>query len=152
MNKDLMFSSVSNEWETPKDFFNKYNDLYNFEIDVCATDDNTLCDDHFTIDDDALTKDWGKKICWMNPPYGRGIGKFIKKAYEESIKGCIVVCLIPSRTDTRWWHDYVMKGDIEFIKGRLKFTNRLLPSYREDGNFKLSPAPFPSAVITFGRN
>lgn len=142
-------SSKSNEWETPKDFFKKYNDIYNFEIDVAATDENHLVDNYWTIDDDALTKDWEGKVCWMNPPYGREIAKFIEKAYNESLKGAIVVCLIPSRTDTAWWHDYVMKGKIEFIRGRLKFINRTFPSWRADGNFKVSPAPFPCSVIVF---
>ena len=75
--------------------------------------------------------------CWMNPPYGREIIKWMKKAYQESLKGCTVVCLVPSRTDTIWWHDYAMKGEITFIKGRLKFGNQS------------NPAPFPSAVVVF---
>jgi hypothetical protein len=87
----------------------------------------------------------------MNPPYGKNIGKFMKKAYEESLKGAIVVCLVPSRTDTKWWHDYAMKGSIEFLRGRLRFINRTFPSWRADGNFKVSPAGFPSAIVVFGK-
>lgn len=143
-------SSKSNEWETPQEFFDKYNAIYNFDMDVCATDENHLVDKYWTEEDDSLTKDWGNNVCWMNPPYGRSIKHFIKKAYEESLKGATVVCLIPSRTDTSWWHDYVMKGKIEFIRGRLKFINRTFPSWRADGNFKVSPAPFPCSVIVFG--
>jgi phage N-6-adenine-methyltransferase len=142
-------SSKSDEWETPKDFFKKYDNIYNFEIDVTATDENHLVDNYWTIDDDALSKDWEGKSCWMNPPYGRQIGKFMKKAYEESLMGATVVCLVPSRTDTIWWHDYAMKGEIEFIRGRLKFVNRTFPSWRPDGNFKISAAPFPCSVIVF---
>ena len=85
----------------------------------------------------GLLEDWVGR-CWMNPPYGRGIGKWVQKAYEESLKGTLVVCLLPSRTDTKWWHDYVMKAkEICFIKGRLKF-----------GGAKNS-APFPSCVVIF---
>jgi phage N-6-adenine-methyltransferase len=121
-------SSKSNEWETPKGFFKKYDDIFNFDIDVASTDENHLVDKYWTIKDDALSKDWSGMTCWMNPPYGREIGKFVKKAYEESLKGATVVCLIPSRTDTAWWHEYVLKGEIEFIRGRLKFVNRTFPS------------------------
>jgi len=146
----IYVSSKSSEWETPQDFFDKYHNRFNFDIDVCATHENALLPNYWTEEDDALTKDWSKNICWMNPPYGRGINLFMMKAYEESLKGAIVVCLVPSRTDTRWWHDYAMKGRIEFIKGRLKFINRTFPSWREDGNFKISPAVFPSAIVIFG--
>ena len=130
-------SSKSNEWETPKEFFKKYDDIFNFDIDVASTDENHLVDKYWTIKDDALSKDWSGMTCWMNPPY------------EESLKGATVVCLIPSRTDTAWWHEYVLKGEIEFIRGRLKFVNRTFPSWREDGNFKISPAPFPCSVVIF---
>lgn len=148
MNNDLMFSSVSAEWETPQDLFNEYNSIYKFSLDVCATDKNAKCNQYFTKDNSCLDKEWYGS-CWMNPPYGREIGKFVKKAYEESQKGNTVVCLLPARTDTKWFHDYCIKGDIRFIKGRLKFTNRMLPSYNEDGNMKISPAPFPSMIVIF---
>ncbi len=141
-------SSKSDEWETPKELFNKYNEQFRFDIDVCATHENALVPEYYTKENDALTQDW-VGTCWMNPPYGRQIGLFMKKAYEESLKGATVVCLVPSRTDTRWWHEYAMKGEIEFIRGRLKFINRTFPSWRPDGNFKISPAGFPSAVIVF---
>ena len=88
----------------------------------------------------------------MNPPYGREIAKFVRKAWDESQKGATVVCLVPARPDTGWWHDYAMKGEIEFVRGRLKFVNRTFPSWRADGNFKKSPACFPSAVIIFQQN
>jgi len=87
----------------------------------------------------------------MNPSYGREIGKFISKSYHESLKGTTVVCLISSRTDTKWWYDYVMKGKIEYIRGRLKFVNRTLPSWNKEGNFKISPDPFHSSVVVFDK-
>lgn len=133
---DVHFSSKTDLWYTPEEFFKKYNDIYNFEVDVCATAENAKCDTFFTKEMDGLQQDW-KGSCWMNPPYGREIGKWMKKAYESSLEGATVVCLVPSRTDTVWWHGYAMKGEIEFIKGRLKF-----------GGSK-NPAPFPSAVVVF---
>jgi phage N-6-adenine-methyltransferase len=132
------FSSKTELWATPLDFFKQWESLIGgFDIDVCATKDNTKCKKFFSKEDDGLSKDWTGK-CWMNPPYGKEIGKWMKKAYESSKNGACVVCLVPSRTDTRWWHDYAMKGKITFIKGRLKF-----------GDSKNS-APFPSAIVIFG--
>ena len=130
------FSSKTDLWYTPQDFFKKYDDVYKFETDVCATDDNAKCAKYYTEEMDGLSQEW-RGVCWMNPPYGRTIGKWMKKAYESSLEGATVVCLVPARTDTNWWHDYAMKGDIEFIRGRLKF-----------GGSKNS-APFPSAVVVF---
>lgn len=152
-NMDVHFSSKSAEWQTPVDLFAKLNKEFDFKLDVAATKDNALCPNFFTEEDDALVQDWTKfGTAYMNPPYGRGIGKFIKKAWEESQKGMIVVMLIPARTDTKWWHSYCAKGEIRFIKGRLKFVNVTFPSYRENEKFELSPAPFPSAIVIFGRN
>lgn len=148
---DVHFSSNSNEWETPKEVFKKLDAHFDFVLDAAATKDNALCKSYFTIDDDALKQDWAKYgSVWCNPPYGREIGKFVKKAYEESKKGATVVMLIPARVDTRWWQDYCSQGSVLFIRGRLKFVNKMLPSYKEDGDFKISPAPFPSAIVTFG--
>ena len=134
--ENVHFSSKTDLWATPQEFFDKYDKIFNFEVDVCATKENAKCDKFFTQEDDGLSQEW-EGVCWMNPPYGRDIGKWMKKAYESSLEGATVVCLVPSRTDTKWWHDYSMKGDIEFIKGRLKF-----------GGSKNS-APFPSAVVVF---
>ena len=145
-------SCKSSEWETPPDFFQKYNARFGFQIDVAATHDNALLPRCWTIEDDALTKDWAPMVCWMNPPYGRAIAQFMRKAWVESQRGATVICLVPARTDTAWWHDYAMKGDIEFIRGRLRFVNRTFPSWRADGNFKISPACFPSAVVIFKPN
>ena len=133
---NVHFSSKTDLWYTPEDFYQKYNSVYNFEIDVCATDENAKCEKYFTEEIDGLSQKW-EGVCWMNPPYGRTISKWMKKAYESSLEGATVVCLVPARTDTNWWHDYAMKGEIEFIKGRLKF-----------GGSKNS-APFPSAVVVF---
>lgn len=133
---NVHFSSETDLWATPQDFFDKYNAIYNFDLDVCATDQNAKCKKYFTKDDDGLNQEWHGN-CWMNPPYGREIIKWMKKAYESNLTGATVVCLVPARTDTKWWHEYAMKGQIEFIRGRLKF-----------GNAKNS-APFPSAVVIF---
>lgn len=131
----VLYSSENEVWETPQDLFNRLNDEFHFDIDVCATPENAKCSKFFSPLDDGLSHDW-QGVCWMNPPYGKKIGAWMKKAMEAKTT---VVCLVPSRTDTKWWHDYAMKADeIRFIKGRLKF-----------GNSKNS-APFPSAIIVFG--
>ena len=132
-----LMSSNSDRWETPQKLFDELNRKYNFELDVCALPENAKCENYFTPEVDGLKQDW-RGACWMNPPYGREIGKWMKKALESSRNGATVVCLVPARTDTAWWHDYAMKGEIEFIRGRLKF-----------GNSKNS-APFPSAIVVFG--
>jgi len=120
------FSSKSNEWYTPQYLFDELNEKYQFTLDPCASHENAKCDKYFTIEDDGLTKDWSKDIVFMNPPYGRNIKHWIKKAYEESVKGATVVCLIPARTDTTYWHDYIFNNayNIKFLKGRIKFGGR----------------------------
>ena len=133
---NVHFSSKTDMWSTPQSFFTKYDGEYNFNLDVCASEDNAKCAKYFTETDDGLQQEW-EGVCWMNPPYGREIIKWMKKAYESSLNGATVVCLVPARTDTTWWHEYAMKGTIEFIRGRLKF-----------GNSKNS-APFPSAIVVF---
>ena len=130
------FSSKTDMWATPQEFFDKYNNKYKFSTDVCATAENAKCPHFFTAEQDGLKQDWVGS-CWMNPPYGRQIKLWVKKAYESSLNGATVVCLLPARTDTSWWHDYCSKGSVEFIRGRLKF-----------GGSKNS-APFPSAVVVF---
>ena len=138
MNSNLMFSSKDQTWETPIEFFNKVNEEFNFYIDVCATEATAKCDMYYTPEIDGLKQEWNG-ICWMNPPYGREIGKWIEKAYKESSKGATVVCLIPARTDTKYWHEYIfpLASEIRFIKGRLKFGN------------STNSAPFPSALVVF---
>ena len=138
MGQSVHFSSETNEWSTPQDLFDRLNDKWHFELDVCATPGNAKCARYFTAAEDGLSQPWAPYMCWMNPPYGRAIKHWVKKAYEEGLKGATVVCLIPSRTDTAYWHDYVMKAtEIRFIRGRLKF-----------GGSKDS-APFPSAIVIF---
>jgi len=147
------FTSKSNEWETPSELFDKLNDEFHFTLDPCCTKENAKCERHYTIADNGLAHDWSNDVVFMNPPYGREIGKWVEKAYNESLKGAIVVCLIPARTETKYWHKYIFnKAEISFLKGRVKFINRLLPSWREDGNFKVSGAPFPSAIVIFNKS
>ena len=136
---NVHFSSKSNEWTTPQHLFDELNQEFNFTLDPCATEENAKCSKHFTIEDDGLSKDWSNDVVFMNPPYGREIKKWIKKAYEESLNGATVVCLIPASTDTMYWHDFIFDkaDDIRFLKGRLKF-----------GNGKNS-APFPSAIVVY---
>ena len=113
---------ASTEWETPQDFFDNLNREFKFNLDVCATSGNAKCGLFFNSDHDALSQEW-KGVCWMNPPYDKLIGLWLKKAYETSQKGSTVVCLIQGRSsDTIWWHDYVMKAsEIRYIKDRLHF-------------------------------
>lgn len=136
MHRDVYASSATCEWETPQEFFDKLNAEYHFTLDVCATPDNAKCEQYFTKEQNGLSKDW-TGVCWMNPPYGREIGQWMKKAYESAQNGATVVCLVPARVDTAWRHDYAMHGDVTFVRGRLKF-----------GGAKHS-APFPSAVVVF---
>ena len=130
------FSSKTDLWETPQAFFDKYHARYAFTLDVCATADNAKCDRFYTEKDNGLYQPW-RGVCWMNPPYGRTIGQWMRKAYEESQRGALVVCLVPARTDTAWWHDYATKGQVTFIRGRLKFGGHV------------NSAPFPSATVVF---
>ena len=116
------FSSATDLWATPQVFFDELNAIHDFTLDVCATAANAKCATYFTPEQDGLKQDW-QGVVWMNPPYGRAIGEWMRKALESSRAGAKVVCLVPARTDTRWWHQYAMKGQIEFIQGRLKFGN-----------------------------
>lgn len=132
-----MFSSETDMWSTPQSFFDSLHKVFRFETDVCATNENHKCTHYFTKETDGLKQTWGG-ACWMNPPYGREISAWVEKAYKSAKEnGATVVCLLPARVDTRWWHDYCVKGEIHFVKGRLKF-----------GNAENS-APFPSAVVVF---
>lgn len=132
MNKNLMFSSVTDEWYTPIDFYNELNKEFNFNLDPCATDINHKCAKYFT-------KSWGGYNVFCNPPYGRVINAWVEKAYNESKKdNTLIVMLLPARTDTKWFHNYIYKkAEIRFIKGRLKF-----------GGSKNS-APFPPMLVIY---
>ena len=138
---NVHYSSEKHTWETPQDFFDKLNILFNFTLDSCAEDSTTKCNIYYTKEDDALQQDWVGSV-WCNPPYGREQVKFVSKALTESIKHkSTVVVLIPARPDTKLWQDIIFPNasQICFVKGRLKF-----------GNAKDS-APFPCALVVFGK-
>lgn len=138
MNSDLMFSSKSNEWATPQDFFDKLDAEFHFTLDPSCTHDNAKCKKHYTIADDGLSKDWTGETVFCNPPYGRQIHKWVEKAYAESQNNVTTVMLLPCRTDTSYFHDYILPyAEVRFIRGRLKFGG------------SMSPAPFPSMVAIF---
>ncbi|MFK4473712.1 phage N-6-adenine-methyltransferase [Paenibacillus sp. RC73] len=134
-NADLMFSSKTDLHATPRDFYAEIDAEFSFDVDVCALPDNTKCRRFFSPEMDGLKQEW-VGTCWMNPPYGRTINNWVRKAYESSLSGATVVGLLPARTDTAWFHDYCYgKAELRFIRGRLKF-----------GDAKNS-APFPSVLV-----
>jgi len=137
--QEVMFSRKSDEWDTPYEFYDKLNTRYHFTLDPCATEESHKCHKYFTKEDDGLSKSWEGERVFINPPYSK-VGDWVKKAYIETRSGnSWVAMLIPARTDTRWWHDYVMNAtSIHFVKGRLKFSGAE------------NSAPFPSAVVIFG--
>lgn len=135
-----LFSSNTDEWATPQSFFDELNKEFGFTLDPCSTDYNAKCELHYTIDNDGLTQNWGGHRVFCNPPYGRKIKDWVKKCYLESRKpNTLVVLLIPARTDTSYFHDYIYKKarEIRFIRGRLHF------------NESKQGAPFPSMVVIF---
>ena len=138
-NIDIMFSSKEHNWSTPQDFFDELDNEFHFDIDVCADKYNTKCKQYYDETDDGLLQNWEGKTCFCNPPYGRAIKDWVKKAYYEGSKpNTVVVMLIPARTDTKYFHEYIYhKAEVRFIKGRLKF-----------GDSK-NAAPFPSMVVIF---
>ena len=140
MNTDLMFSSKTDEWATPQDFFDKLNDEFHFTLDPCADEFNHKCQKYFTEQQNGLIQDWSGETVFCNPPYGRETQHWVQKCFSEVYSGncpCAVM-LIPARTDTRWFHKYIYKkAEIRFIKGRLKFGD------------SENAAPFPSMVVVF---
>ena len=137
-NIKLFFSSKTHHWSTPNELFNTLNKEFQFTLDPCATKENAKCKKYYTKKENGLIQDWSNEIVFMNPPYGREIGKWVEKAYRESLEGAVVVCLIPARTDTKYWHNFIFPyAEIRFIKGRLKF-----------GGSK-NAAPFPSAIVIY---
>lgn len=131
-----MYSSATCEWSTPQGLFDALNSEFKFTLDPCSTHENAKCEKHYTLEDDGLSKSWDGETVFCNPPYGREIGKWVKKCSE--VKNGIVVMLIHARTDTKWFHEYIYnKSEIRFIRGRLKF-----------GGSKNS-APFPSMIVIF---
>jgi len=134
MNTDVMFSSKTDMWATPQDLFDKLNAEFGFETDVCAIASNAKCKNYYTPEIDGLKQEWTGN-CWCNPPYGREIGKWVEKAATSK---AMTVMLIPARTDTKWFHDYIYnKAEIRFLKGRLKFGGAQ------------NSAPFPSMIVVF---
>lgn len=132
-----MMSSNTPEWATPQSFFDALNREFSFTLDPCSTHENAKCEKHYTKEDDGLSKSWGGESVFCNPPYGRELPKWVKKCYDES-RHADVVMLIPARTDTSYFHDYIYgKAEIRFIRGRLKFN---------DGK---QGAPFPSMVVIY---
>lgn len=136
INSGLMTSN-NPTWETPQSVFADLNAEFWFTLDVCALPENAKCHRYFTPEVDGLSQDWTHDICWMNPPYGREIKQWMKKAYESSQQGATVVCLVPARTCSAWWHDYAMKGEVRFVRGRVKFVGSKWN------------APFPSAIVVY---
>jgi site-specific DNA-methyltransferase (adenine-specific) len=138
-----LFSSNSTEWGTPQDLFDELNKKYRFTLDPCGTAENAKCKRFFSASEDGLSKSWKGERVFCNPPYGREMGKWIKKCYESALEGAVVVALLPSRTDTAWFWDYIWpeKATVKFIKGRLKFVM----------NGKNNSAPFPSMIVIWHR-
>ena len=131
------FLSQSSEWSTPQWLFAALNAEFHFTLDPCASVSNAKCSRFYTRKEDGLVQDWKDHTVFMNPPYGRAILQWMRKAYESAKKGAMVVCLVPARTDTRWWHEFAMKGEIRLLRGRLRFSEAR------------HSAPFPSAVVIF---
>tara|TARA_R100000655_G_scaffold60618_1_gene98964 strand:+ start:888 stop:1388 length:501 start_codon:yes stop_codon:yes gene_type:complete len=141
--------SSSTEWSTPESFFKRLDDEFIFTLDLCATEDNALCDAFVDKEEDCLSVEWDwvahephRYTAWMNPPWGRGVGKFVQRAYEQSRKYSLrVVCLLPANTDTRWWRDWVWRAsEVRFVTGRLHFVC-------EDG--RTGPCPTGACVVVF---
>lgn len=136
----MMFSSKEESWETPQDFFDALDAEFHFTVDVCADQSNHKCVRYYTKKNDGLAQSWRGETVWCNPPYGRKLSLWVEKSFKEVYEnGCkTVVMLIPARTETRWFHDYILhRSEIRFVRGRLKF-----------GGCKYN-APFPSMVVVF---
>ena len=128
-----------NDWETPQDFFDKLNEEFHFTLDPCCTKETAKCAKYYTPEDNGLLQDWFNEVVFCNPPYSRELGKWVKKCYEEFLKGTTIILLIPSRTDTTYFHDYIYNHatEIRFLKGRLKFGN------------SSNTCPFPCMVVVY---
>jgi phage N-6-adenine-methyltransferase len=144
--QNVHFQSSNKEWETPRNFYEQYAEEFNIHLDVCATAQNAKCKAFFDKKTNGLRADWSivndlgfyHPSCWMNPPYGRGIENWVKKAHDESLKGVTTIALLPARTDTSWFHNYIYnKYEVRFLKGRIKFVDAP------------SSAPFPSMIVIF---
>lgn len=134
-----LYSRVSEEWSTPQKLFDQLHAEFNFDLDPCASALNAKCVRYYTKADNGLSRDWGKSRVFMNPPYGHNIGQWMAKAVKAWLNGATVVCLIPARTDTQWFCDWVIPyaQEIRFIRGRVHFSNSKQPS------------PFPSLIVVY---
>lgn len=143
MKTETLFSSVNMEWETPPELFRRLDEQYHFTLDVAATAENALCERYYTKETDGLSQSWQTDgAVWCNPPYGRSVAKWVRKAFYESQGGQTIVMLIPARVDTAWFHDYVYhKATIRFIRGRLK--------YGLNGISAKNPAAFPAMIVIY---
>ena len=143
MKNKALYTSNHNEWATPPEIFEPLNAEFNFTLDPCSSDQNYKCEKHYTKDDDGLSKSWKGETVFCNPPYGRDIKHWARKCYEES-KHATIVMLIPARTDTKYFHDYIYgKAELRFLKGRIKFIDI-------DGKQKQG-ATFPSMIVIYRR-
>ena len=135
----VMHSSDRMDWATPKALYDELDREFRFTIDVCASDWNAKHERYWTLSDNALLQDWSAEVCFMNPPYGRGIRNWVEKARIEASRGALVVALIPSRTETSYWHDFIEGiAEVRFIRGRVRFERLDSPTY---------DAPFASAIV-----
>lgn len=149
---DGRWHSRGSDWSTPQDLFDNLWSEFHFTLDVCASKWNAKAKDYFTEKDDGLKQDWGQNVCWMNPPYGKVLNDWMKKAYESSQpvrgngvgrNGATVVCLVPAATDTNWWHEYAMKGEIRYLRGRPRFQTK-------EGTWQQTFSP--SVIVIFNFN
>jgi len=158
MNKlDVHYSSKYSEWETPKSLFDALNKEFRFKVDLCATKSNSKCDLYYDdIFDESADLSLNENTCFVNPPYGRSMTKFVKRFFDISGR-TKVVCLLPARTDTKWWgvfwdhdnHKPRAGVEIRFLKGRLIFEKEGKPVLDKKG--RPMPAPFPSAIVIMDR-
>ena len=138
MDMTLVGSSCCHTWATPRQWYDYLDLEFGFTLDPCCEHETAKCAKHYTPAEDGLAQSWQDERVYMNPPYGREIGKWMRKAYEEARdNGALVVCLVPARVDTEWWHRYASKGEVRFPKGRVTFGEAE------------APAPFPSAIVIF---
>lgn len=135
-NRRVLHSSKDMAWPTPRYVFDALDMEFDFTLDPCCVEATAKCEKFFTPKEDGLKQDWSEDRVFMNPPYGSELGRWMKKAFEESKRGALVVCLVPARVDVEWWHDYAIRGDIRFLKGRIRGSNG-------------QSWPFPAAVVVF---
>ena len=135
-NRTIMASSDDMTWPTPQPIFDALNAEFQFTLDPCCVPATAKCAKYYTPKEDGLKQDWSGERAFVNPPYGRWLKPWMKKCYEESQRGALVVCLVPARVDTAWWHDYAAKGEVRFPRGRIKKRNGVA-------------WPFPCAIVIF---